>query len=73
MKKMDGYLSGVEFSKMMRVDRTTLNNWEKKGKLEPHKIVTDGGRIYKFYGQEHIDIIKSWGTKESLMLELMGL
>ena len=69
---LEGKMSMLDFSKLLMVSRTTLYNWDKSGKLVGLSEVTEGGRVYKYYTQEHINIIKKWGTKESLVLELKG-
>ena len=71
--KLEGYLNVSQFAKLIKVDRVTLYRWEKQGKLVPTiGKATDDGRVNRYYTQEHIDIIKSWDSKESVMLMYMG-
>lgn len=71
--RLDGYLNVSDFAKLLKINRGTLYRWEKQGKLVPTLGTTeDDGRVNRYYTQEHIDIIKSWDSKESVMLMFMG-
>lgn len=69
---MEIRLSTKELSNILKVNRLTINRWERSGKLVPLKSFTEGGRQYNTYTEEHIAIIKSWNNKHSLLLELQG-
>lgn len=45
------YLKSGQAAKMLNISETTLRNWVKSGKLEPHHIANNG---YKYYSKQKI-------------------
>jgi len=46
-KKMVEYLKISEAAKFLHITKQTLRNWDKQGKLKPHRHPINNYRLYK--------------------------
>jgi len=46
-KLMPEYLSICEAAELLKVTKQTLRNWDKQGKLKPHRHPFNNYRLYK--------------------------